>query len=278
MPPMIPIFIKAQNPGYTRKDGTYVKPFNDRRLAAGPEPKQPAKWSFGASPSLFGSKPAKPEKVPACAVAHPKLDENGKPKTINYPSAPTSASSWFAPTDAAVFTPGCPVPAELNGISVAPWTDVPAEDDWDFVDGQNDDLPEPKLQLTAGKKAASGVIIQEPDGRVWLISPTNQYGGVMHTFPKGGREEGLSLQANAIKEAFEESGLKVEIDAHALDVVRSTSVARYYFARRVGGSPSDMGWESQAVRLVPLAQLGDYLNRPEDREILQFLRDRAPGA
>ena len=62
------------------------------------------------------------------------------------------------------------------------------------------------------------------------------------------------------------------------DIKRTTSVARYYLAHRVGGSPADMGWESQAVRLVPLAQLGDYLNRPEDKEILEFLRARAEQA
>lgn len=277
---MIPVFfLKAQNRGYTRKDGTYVKPFNDRRAAAKP-PQQAitAKWSAsGTSTSLFDKvKPlgAQPDHLPGCASRHPKPDENGKPKMIHYPSSPTSAATWESPTDAAVFTPGSAVPAELHGVAVAPWADTPEDDDWDYVDGQNDDMAEPPLKLSGGKKAASGVIVQEPDGRIWIISPTNQYDGVIHTFPKGGVETGLSYQSNAIKEAFEESGLKVEIDSHAIDVVRSTSVARYYFAHRVGGSPADMGWESQAVRLVPLAQLGDYLNRPEDREILEFLRNR----
>lgn len=281
---MIPIlFQKAQNPGYTRKDGTYVRPYNDRRatarIKAVPDKRG---WPFSADDQVSGfddlfDDQATTPKAPSCAMTHPKLDENGKPKTINYPSSPTSAATWVSPTDAAVFTPGCPVPAALNGVVVAPWLDAPAEDDdWDFVEGQNDDLTEPPLKLAVGKKPASGVIVQEPDGRVWIIGPTNRYGGVMHTFPKGGREPGLSLQANAIKEAYEESGLKVEIDSFAMDVVRSTSMARYYLAHRVGGSPADMGWESQSVRLVPLAQLGDYLNRPEDREILEFLRDQHP--
>lgn len=275
---MIPLlFAKAQNPGYTRKDGTYVKPFNDRRPHGKDSPfaKQPAKWGYtppGKQSSLFGGE-AKPEKIPSFAVKHPKPDERGHPKMIHYPTSPSSAGTWESAADAAVFTPGSAVPTMLNGVLMLPWEDAPADDDWDFVDGQNDELVEPKFDAK-GKKPASGVIIQEPDGRVWLISPTNRYGGVMHTFPKGGRDEGLSLQSNAIKEAYEESGLQVEIDAHAIDVVRSTSVARYYFAHRVGGSPADMGWESQAVRLVPLEQLGDYLNRPEDREILEFLLNR----
>jgi len=256
--------LKAQNPGYTRKDGTYVRPFNDRRA---PAKVKHTKWTALA---LAAQQPLAP---PAGAVPHPKLDENGKPKMIHRPTSPTSESTWTSAADTAVFTPGCAVPEVLNGVAITPWTDAPTGDDWDFVDGQNDDLIEQPIKLSGGKKAGAGVIIQEPDGRVWLVSPTNQYGSVMHTFPKGGVEEGLSYQASAIKEAYEESGLKVQIDAVALDVERSTSVARYYFAHRVGGSPADMGWESQAVRLVPLPQLVDYLNRPEDREIMQFLQN-----
>lgn len=284
------LFIKAQNPGYTRKDGTYIKPFNDKRAAAKQAPPQSgkpaAKWGAhgsmqsgasagakgGGQGGLFG---AEKPKLPPGAKPHPQLNEKGKPAMIHYPSSASDASTWDDPAATAVFTPGSSVPKELHGVKLQPWLDVPEGDDWDFVDGQNDDLDEPPLVLTGSKKPASGVIVQEPDGRVWIISPTNQYAGVINTFPKGGAEDGLSYQANAIKEAYEESGLQVEIDAHALDVERTTTVARYYLAHRVGGSPAEMGWESQAVRLVPLAQLGEHLNRPEDQQILSFLRTRA---
>lgn len=284
---MIPVLLKARNPGYTRKDGTYVRPFNDRRAPARvavPASKpivplatlKPAdKYPLGKQHGLFmdafdadGSGP------PPGARAHPQLDEKGKPHLIYYPSSPTSRATWESPTDTAVFTPGSAVPDTLNGVPVAPWADHPEGADWDFVDGQNDAIEEPPLANPHHKRPGAGVIIQEPDGRVWIVGPTNRYGGVMHTFPKGGVEPGLSYQATAIKETFEESGLQVEIDAHAIDVERSTSVARYYFGHRVGGSPADMGWESQSVRLVPQSQLVDFLNRPEDKQILEFLLAR----
>jgi ADP-ribose pyrophosphatase YjhB (NUDIX family) len=76
-----------------------------------------------------------------------------------------------------------------------------------------------------------------------------------HTFPKGGLEKGMSAQANAIKETYEEAGLKVEITGYVGDFERTTSVARYYTAKRVGGSPADHGTESQSVKLVPKADL-----------------------
>jgi hypothetical protein len=55
------------------------------------------------------------------------------------------------------------------------------------------------------------------------------------------QEARLSSRANAIKECFEESGLQVELTGFLCDSVRSTSVTRYYTARRLGGSPADMG-------------------------------------
>lgn len=283
------LFRKARNPGYVRKDGTYVRPFNDRRAPAqlgmfgGGGKKRAAAKPAAAKPAatqndLFPLGKTEHKAPPACAQVHPQVNDKGKPVVIDYPSAPSSPATWASAGDAAVFVPGGPVPAELHGVRFAPWDDVPEDEDWDFVDGQNDDIPEPPLQLVGNKRASAGVIVQEPDGRVWLISPTNQFGGVMHTFPKGGKDKGMSLQSTAIREAFEESGLKVQIDAHAIDVERSTSIARYYFAHRVGGTPAAMGWESQAVRLVPVDQLGDFLNRPEDRKILELLRSGGPAS
>src|SRR3546814_8606986 len=48
------------------------------------------------------------------------------------------------------------------------------------------------------------------------------------------------------------------------DFTRPTSVARLYRAVRVGGTPASMGWESQAVHLVPKDQLYRFLNRETD--------------
>lgn len=297
------LLLKAHNKGYNRKDGTHVGPFDDKRPAAKPAQGslfKPAKWSALASmkakdapgkqptglygkvassdhakdlqQGAFAPSASKPFKLPASAVPHPKKGEDGKPVHIHYPSEATGPETWADPEAIATWTPGSPVPKELNGIPFSPWEDHPRDGEaWDYVDGQNDDLEEPALELSGGKKPASGVIVLEPDGRVWVVAPTNRFGGVKNTFPKGSRDYGLSLQANAIKEAYEECGLKVEIDSFLGDIPRSTSVARYYLARRVGGTPAAMGWESQAVRLVPADKLRDFLDRGEDKKIADWL-------
>lgn len=206
-------------------------------------------------------------------MKHPKPNDHGKPVNIAAPHSPTPPETWTNPEAVATVVPGGAIPETLNGIPFTPWENPPTGlQEWDDVEGQNYDvhLSEPEFEGKPGKSQSAGVIVEEPDGRVWVVHPTNAFGGYKATFAKGGLEK-LEPQAAAIKEAYEESGLKVEITGLVGDIERSTTVARYYLARRVGGTPSDMGWESQAVSLVPRALLPKLLNQPVDHKLLAML-------
>jgi len=133
-------------------------------------------------------------------------------------------------------------------------------------------IEEPSESVFGSGKKAAGCIVLEKDGRVWVVHPTNQFGGYSATFPKGTLESGMSLQATAVKETFEESGLLVKITGFAIDVRRTTSVARYYFAQRIGGDPADMGWESEMVSLVPVSKLHAIVNHPADKPIVDLIK------
>lgn len=204
------------------------------------------------------------------ARIHPELDEAGKPVTIREPHSATPDLTWTEKSSIATFVPGGPVPKSLNGVPFKPWEPPVDLEAWAEVEGQKPSLREPELPRS-GKAQAAGVIIEEPDGRVWVIHPTNGYGGYKGTFPKGHEEEGLNLHATAIKEAFEESGLKVEITGFAGDVERTTTTCRYYTAKRVAGTPLKMGWEAQAVSLVPRSKLYNVLNNYVDHDMAETL-------
>lgn len=149
------------------------------------------------------------------------------------------------------------MPPELGGVTFAP---VP-------FSLPRSEIAEPPFRCPPGYKPAAGVVIEEADGRVWLVSPSNAFAGYRCTFPKGTADPGASLQATAVREAWEESGLLVELTSWLIDSSRSQSYTRYYRARRIGGTPAAMGWETQAVLLVPKAQLIAQLNRPVDHPI-----------
>lgn len=219
----------------------------------------------GAGLGYFPMKP--PPLLPAGAKAHPKAGETGKPVMVHYPTSPSDKSTWANPKAAATFVPGGAVPKSLNGVPMKSWDAPTTAEGWAKVDGQNHDIGEGPMPNHPDKRIGTGVIVVEPDGRVWITRPTNSFGGYVHTMPKGGVEPGLSGQANAIKEAFEETGLKVKIKDVLGDFERDTSVARYYIAERVGGTPADMGWETQAMRLVPAGKIKTFLNRQVDKDI-----------
>lgn len=203
---------------------------------------------------------------------HPRTDDHGKMVVIKKLSRPSPIENFDNPAMIATVVPDGDRPLELNGIAFKSWTDHPRTiDEWEHVDGQIV-LDEPEFTPAKGMKTGSGVIITEPDGRIWVIHPTNQFGGYAATFPKGTLEDSLSMQASAIKEAYEESGLKVEITGFIGDIMRSTSVTRYYTAKRVGGDPTEMGWESQSVSLIPGHLLYQVANSPYDKaQIDSFL-------
>ena len=211
------------------------------------------------------------------AVYHPQPNERGEPVLISRPSLPTATATWLDPTQLATVIPLGPLPLELNGVPFAPWFDVPATNaEWAGVAGQAN-IAEPAFALPPSKSPAAGVVVVEEDGRVWAVSPSNRFGGYDATFPKGRVDPGVNLQATAIREAFEESGLRVEILAHLVDCVRTLTYTRFYLARRVGGNPALMGWESQAVHLAPQEQLPTLLCNANDRVVIDALARTLAG-
>ncbi len=265
------LFIKAHIPAYTKKDGTFVAAHDDKRKTTA---KDYVKHALGKQGDLFASegkqsKPKAPPKPPE--GYHPKRNDAGEKVGLRKLSTPTPIETFNDPAAVATVVPGGPVPKELHGVALKPWADAPKTlHDWADVEGQNAEDETP-LDVPKGMKQGAGVIVQEPDGRVWICHPSNKFGGYATSFPKGTVEDGLPMQASAIKEAYEESGLQVELIRPLMDVVRTTSVARYYLAKRVGGSPADVGWESQAVSLVPVEKLYDLLNMSTDHGLAEAL-------
>jgi 8-oxo-dGTP pyrophosphatase MutT (NUDIX family) len=198
------------------------------------------------------------------ATLHPHPDENGLPVVLRHPSLPTALDNWSHPGLVATVVPGGDMPPVLNGIAVAPCAfallpETPA-------------VNEPAFALPPGFRAAAGTVIVEDDGRVWLVAPSNGFGGYRATFPKGRVDPGGTLQYTALREAFEESGLVVRLVAFLLDVRRTQTYTRYYVARRVAGSPAAMGWETQAVHLAPGGDLDRIAVHLNDAAVIRAAR------
>lgn len=201
---------------------------------------------------------------------HPKLDSSGNEVYIQYPSTSSPTHHWEHPDAVGGVIPNdhSSVPSELNGV---PFETASAPDDWSRAEGKGS-FSEPTMKAPPGSKIASGVIMKE-GGKVWVVHPTNEFGGYSATFPKGKLDYGIDMRSNALKETHEETGLMAKLTGHAADVPRTTSYTRYYTGRRIGGHPADMGWESQKVSLVPIKDLHKVVTHPADQPIVQLLQN-----
>lgn len=268
--------VKRWPAGSPQSKGGQFAPSSHQGYAGGMAVPQFATGGKGYAPA-FGnwgsSKTTPPPPLPKGAKPHAQVDDLGKPVMIHYPTKPSDASTWTNKDAVATFTPQGNTPEKLNGVAMKPWDAPKDKAGWQSVSGTNPALDGVPFEAHPTKKTGAGVLILEPDGRVWLTRPTNSFGGYVHTFPKGTAEDGLTLQQNAIKEAFEETGLRVKITGLLGDFERDTSKARYFIARRVGGTPAAMGWESQAVRLAPMKNALEMLNKPHDKDILDAVSD-----
>jgi ADP-ribose pyrophosphatase YjhB (NUDIX family) len=161
--------------------------------------------------------------------------------------------------------------APTDPLAGDPWSGPEHGSGWANIAGQNGRIAQQPIKAKQGKKPAAGAAVVEPDGRIWLVEPAGAYGGYKYTFPKGKLDGAASPQATAIREVFEESGLKVEIIDLIGDFERDTSITRYYLARRVAGMPGQCDAETAAVHLVPLTQLEQWLTHKNDKPVLAAL-------
>ncbi len=199
---------------------------------------------------------------------HPQRRPDGTRVTIQHPTIPTPPATWDDWQAVATFVPGGAVPERLYDLPV---TALPPDDATRLALLE---LDEPPFTPPPGLAPAAGAVVMEPQGRVWLVHPTNGFGGYQATFPKGRVDRSTSLHVTAVGEVYEETGLQVAPFAFLADSRRSTTYTRYYLAKRIGGSPAAMGWESQAVSLVPLQQLKAFLNRAVDQALVAALLAR----
>lgn len=196
---------------------------------------------------------------------HSKQDENGRPIAINNPTN-EDMDDIDNPQKTITFTSHSKLQANtLNGISLN-HSHPNVSPDQMFLQ-----IKEPIIEDDYFRLAA-GCVVEESDGRVWIVEPTNHFGGYEHTFPKGRVEQGWNTQSTAIKETYEETGLNVKITGFIGDFEGSTTITRYFSAQRIGGDPTQFGWESQSVKLVPRAELGKYLNNSRDKNIVSKLK------
>jgi 8-oxo-dGTP pyrophosphatase MutT (NUDIX family) len=192
--------------------------------------------------SMLQAPPPVPPPPPAASATPPVPKFMRPPVGAADPTGPIPKSTVAQTT----YETGKPQPGSLNGVD---FNTAPAKF-WEKV--KDVDVGEPK---TGTRHTRAGILIQEPDGRIWICRPTNGFGDRKYTLPGGTIEPGLSDQQNALKETWEETGIQCEItgylgdfdDANYGGAGQSSRTGRLYIGKRVGGSPWDAKIESHII-------------------------------
>lgn len=112
---------------------------------------------------------------------------------------------------------------------------------WHLLGYSPENLAKYDASLAASKsvRLSAGVIIAEPDGRLWVLAPKNKFGGYENTWIKGGVDQGEAAAAGAVREVREEIGLSVELDSYLGDYANESGsgITRFYIGHRTGGGP-----------------------------------------
>ena len=132
--------------------------------------------------------------------------------------------------------------------------------------------------------SAGGVIVQDrADGRwVLLIARRSVTRMLQWTLPKGGVEQGESLQQAAVREVREETGIHAAIASELgvvdywfvwrPDGVRYHKYVHYYVMTPVAGHLHERDDEAERVCWLPLGQALGRMSYPNERELVTSLR------
>ncbi len=107
--------------------------------------------------------------------------------------------------------------------------------------------------VAVGKKVAYGGVVFDPAGNVLLREPKNHFDGYVWTFAKGRPDPGETSEQTALREVYEETGVRATIIAPLPgEFVGGTTINRYFLMTAQAGSggiaPDDK--ETASVRWV----------------------------
>lgn len=145
--------------------------------------------------------------------------------------------------------------------------------------------PEPGDEMETRKEiSAGGVVYRRPYGvlQVVLASRRTKRGDLAWGLPKGAPEPDEGMEAAAVREVREETGIEAVVECSLGDIryfyvwegVRIEKTVRFYLMRAVGGDLSRHDHEMEDVRWFKIADALRQATYPTEREVLTRAADR----
>lgn len=132
----------------------------------------------------------------------------------------------------------------------------------------------------AGKWASAGGVVIDAAGCVVLIREADRRGRARWTLPKGRIDPGETPEAAAVREVYEESGLRASI-VRPIVVYEGRLHFTYYFEMKVERSHGRPEVGAKSVRVVTVARATELLRSRRDLSVLRRwleMRTRVTGS
>lgn len=131
--------------------------------------------------------------------------------------------------------------------------------------------------LRNARATSAGGVIHRSTAGVTQIVLVHRRRPVLWALPKGTPDAGETLEETALREAREESGLEVEIQAPLRAIqyffvrrqVRFHKTVHFFLMRPTGGRIEDHDAEFDEVRWVQLEEARELLSYPTERLVLE---------
>ncbi|HZP90958.1 MAG TPA: NUDIX hydrolase [Actinomycetota bacterium] len=137
---------------------------------------------------------------------------------------------------------------------------------------------------TRSEVSAGGVVFRRGESgvEIALAARRTRRGELVWGLPKGGVDEGETLEEAAIREVREETGLEAEIEGSLGDIryfyvwegVRVRKAVHFFLMRAIGGDVARHDHEMEDVRWFPLTEALEHAGYRGEREVLQRAADR----
>ena len=128
-----------------------------------------------------------------------------------------------------------------------------------------------RRHVAAGKKweSAGGVVV-DGDGRVALVEQRDRRNRWRWTLPKGRIDAGESAESAALREVYEESGLRAEI-VRPLVMHDGRAHYTYFYEMRLVADDGRHDGETRAVRFVDVVEATELLRSRRDLYVVRRL-------
>jgi hypothetical protein len=142
----------------------------------------------------------------------------------------------------------------------------------------------PGVKSGRGRRIAYGGVVFNGEGKILLREPKNHFDGYVWTFPKGSPNRGESPEDTALREVFEETGIRAKINGRLPGNYEGGTSNNIYFLMsmiedtgKLDDETKSIYWAAPSEAEEMLTKTSNAVGRTRDLKVLRDVLKRRTG-